>query len=89
LCIHHFPLFSFFLSEVLCYRLTSLQQPAHPRATEMDHWRVAVLGDGGVGKTALAVQVSLHIIPSSTHADLLFVLVYSELFRWSVHSAPA
>lgn len=26
--------------------------------TEMDNWRVAVLGDGGVGKTALAVQVS-------------------------------
>jgi GTPase SAR1 family protein len=25
--------------------------------TEMDNWRVAVLGDGGVGKTALAVQV--------------------------------
>ena len=25
---------------------------------EMDSWRVAVLGDGGVGKTALAVQVS-------------------------------
>lgn len=23
----------------------------------MDHWRVAVLGDGGVGKTALSVQV--------------------------------
>ena len=25
----------------------------------MDQWRVTVLGDGGVGKTALAVQVSL------------------------------
>jgi GTPase SAR1 family protein len=25
----------------------------------MDNWRVAVLGDGGVGKTALAVQVCL------------------------------
>jgi GTPase SAR1 family protein len=24
----------------------------------MDSWRIAVLGDGGVGKTALAVQVS-------------------------------
>lgn len=23
----------------------------------MDSWRIAVLGDGGVGKTALAVQV--------------------------------
>lgn len=30
----------------------------------MDNWRVAVLGDGGVGKTALAVQVSiLNILP--------------------------
>lgn len=30
----------------------------------MDNWRVAVLGDGGVGKTALAVQVSiLNIVP--------------------------
>lgn len=28
----------------------------------MDHWRVAVLGDGGVGKTALAVQVCLIFI---------------------------
>ncbi|KAG2044263.1 small GTPase superfamily [Suillus americanus] len=26
----------------------------------MDSWRVAVLGDGGVGKTALAVQVTLN-----------------------------
>ena len=30
----------------------------------MDSWRVAVLGDGGVGKTALAVQVSS---PHSVH----------------------
>jgi len=27
---------------------------------EMDNWRVAVLGDGDVGKTALAVQVRGH-----------------------------
>jgi len=27
----------------------------------MDNWRVAVLGDGGVGKTALAVQVRPHL----------------------------
>lgn len=25
--------------------------------SEREHWRVAVLGDSGVGKTALAVQV--------------------------------
>src|SRR5882724_8022115 len=30
-------------------------------ATKMDSWRIAVLGDGGVGKTALAVQVSSHL----------------------------
>jgi len=28
--------------------------------TTMDSWRVAVLGDGGVGKTALAVQFTLN-----------------------------
>lgn len=28
-----------------------------PYWLDMDNWRVAVLGDGGVGKTALAVQV--------------------------------
>jgi len=27
-------------------------------STLMDIWRIALLGDGGVGKTALAVQVS-------------------------------
>lgn len=34
----------------------------------MDCWRVAVLGDGGVGKTALAVQVRIpsHLLPSSS-----------------------
>jgi len=26
----------------------------------MEHWRVAILGDGGVGKTALAVQFTLN-----------------------------
>lgn len=33
-----------------------------PRSTlaDMDQWRVAVLGDGGVGKTALAVQFTLN-----------------------------
>ena len=29
------------------------------RGVEMDSWRVAVLGDGGVGKTALAVQARI------------------------------
>jgi predicted ATPase len=47
----------------------------------MDSWRVAVLGDGGVGKTALAVQVSpcRHLVP--IHASC-FLLVHSQLFRW-------
>ena len=31
----------------------------------MDQWRVTVLGDGGVGKTALAVQVSCRFSPFS------------------------
>lgn len=36
----------------------------------MDNWRVAVLGDGGVGKTALAVQVCLlSILPK--HMSLI------------------
>ena len=40
----------------------------------MDSWRVAVLGDGGVGKTALAVQVRVvsqgspfHVLSPSLH----------------------
>lgn len=32
----------------------------------MDSWRVAVLGDGGVGKTALAVQVRVPSTPKAT-----------------------
>jgi hypothetical protein len=32
-------------------------QVSYQSNIEMDNWRVAVLGDGGVGKTALAVQV--------------------------------
>jgi hypothetical protein len=32
-------------------------KPTHFKSRDMDYWRVAVLGDGGVGKTALAVQV--------------------------------
>ena len=35
----------------------------HTPGVEMDSWRVAVLGDGGVGKTALAVQVSFFSSP--------------------------
>ena len=27
------------------------------RNVEMDYWRLTVIGDGGVGKTALSVQV--------------------------------
>lgn len=49
----------------------------------MDRWRVAVLGDGGVGKTALAVQVS-RLAPSSLPNSLTPASVHSELFRWYV-----
>lgn len=42
----------------------------------MDSWRVAVLGDGGVGKTALAVQVRLPrlLFPPSPHIRSQFTL---------------
>ncbi|KAF7784741.1 hypothetical protein Agabi119p4_906 [Agaricus bisporus var. burnettii] len=33
----------------------------------MDRWRVAVLGDGGVGKTALAVQFTLNCFVEVMH----------------------
>jgi GTPase SAR1 family protein len=36
---------------------------------EMDSWRLALLGDGGVGKTALAVQVCGSARSSGTSSD--------------------
>lgn len=33
------------------------------------NWRVAVLGDGGVGKTALAVQVCTSLSTASPFSD--------------------
>ena len=50
--------FTFFLGPLRVFH------PAHKKL-EMDNWRVAVLGDGGVGKTALAVQVRPHLLPRS------------------------
>jgi len=47
----------------------------------MDQWRVTVLGDGGVGKTALAVQVS-HCLPfpaQCADAALESLSVYPQL----------
>jgi hypothetical protein len=50
------------------YPLMSSTQPAWttvsgastiPMDKTLDTWRIALLGDGGVGKTALAMQVSL------------------------------
>lgn len=41
----------------------------------MDSWRVAVLGDGGVGKTALAVQVCNH---HSAHCDRYIDLLHAQ-----------
>jgi GTPase SAR1 family protein len=35
----------------------------------MDYWRVAVLGDGGVGKTALSVQVGKTELPAHDLPD--------------------
>ena len=46
---------------------------------DMDSWRVAVLGDGGVGKTALAVQVRR--LSSCARAKLTEGLVYAHLLR--------
>lgn len=47
----------------------------------MENWRVAILGDGGVGKTALAVQVCLSFHSRSPRflviADLNISLVYA------------
>ena len=52
-----------------------------PSIPDMDCWRVAVLGDGGVGKTALAVQVRIPpIVPSLP--DLCLFPVHPQLLRW-------
>ncbi|OJA18802.1 hypothetical protein AZE42_00849 [Rhizopogon vesiculosus] len=39
----------------------------------MDSWRVAVLGDGGVGKTALAVQFTLNCFVEDAYRKQLIV----------------
>ncbi|CAL1696461.1 unnamed protein product [Somion occarium] len=39
----------------------------------MDSWRVAVLGDGGVGKTALAVQFTLNCFVEDAYRKQLLV----------------
>jgi len=44
----------------VCFTYSLILLTSHlipPSLPDMDCWRVAVLGDGGVGKTALAVQV--------------------------------
>ncbi len=55
----------------------------------MDNWRVAVLGDGGVGKTALAVQVSTLVCCPALVAHLpKFTLncFVGELCSWTMCS---
>ena len=55
---------------------------------------MAILGDGGVGKTALAVQVCLSFHSRSRSprglviADLNISLVYAQLLRRSVSFIP-
>ena len=48
----------------------------------MDSWRLVVLGDGGVGNTALAVQVSTP--PSISACRVWQSLVYAQLLCWFV-----
>ncbi|KAI0374420.1 hypothetical protein BV20DRAFT_961579 [Pilatotrama ljubarskyi] len=57
----------------------------------MDSWRVAVLGDGGVGKTALAVQVSIPAVPHAWPSEIepLSPLVYAQLLCWYVFMPPS
>lgn len=45
---------------LLSFRRPIQLDPSAKRFGTMDSWRVAVLGDGGVGKTALAVQFTLN-----------------------------
>ena len=41
----------------------------------MDRWKIAVMGDGGVGKTALAVQVRFQHAPAG---DFMCILLTSR-----------
>lgn len=47
-----------------------LESP-QPDEKEMDSWRLALLGDGGVGKTALAVQVCPSLKPLYSAVSLV------------------
>lgn len=49
--------------------ITPVSDARIPADKPTDAWRIALLGDGGVGKTALAVQVRLLLI-CSTYSEL-------------------
>ncbi|KAF5356359.1 hypothetical protein D9756_004230 [Leucocoprinus leucothites] len=67
----------------------TISTPNNPgiNTNNMDHWRVAVLGDGGVGKTALAVQTQLAVSPVTYTFFLTCVYDISETYDPTIEDA--